>query len=178
MNEPEVMKNNSTSSTVNSPAHTEAATPMWQENLYSLAGIALGMGIVSFISIYFEVLYLIPALASSAIMLFMSYNNVFAQPRNVVGGHLMAVLAAIIVSQFAGPEWWAVTIVAVLTALLMIVTHTIHPPGGGTAIVAFIGCYSPSALIISVLLGTVIMVLTAVVVNNAISSRKYPLFWI
>lgn len=174
MNQPEVKTN--TSNSISSPAYTEGE-PMWKENLYSLAGIALGMGITSFISIYFEVVYLIPALASSAIMLFMSYNNVFAQPRNVVGGHLMAALAAIIVSQFVGPEWWAVTIVAVLTALLMIVTNTIHPPGGGTAIAAFLGGYSPSELIISVILGTVIMILAALVVNNAISSRKYPLFW-
>lgn len=157
------------------PADTP--TPMWKENLYSLMGIALGMGIVCFISLHFAVLYLMPALASSAIMLFMSYNNVFAQPRNVIGGHLMAVLAAIIVGQLFGPHWWAVAIVTVLAAFLMIITNTIHPPGGGTAIAAFLGCYSPLILMVSVMLGTVIMVLAALFINNAISSRKYPLFW-
>lgn len=177
MNQPEV-KANTGSSTVNSSAHTEVAAPMWKENLYSLSGIALGMGVVCIVSVYFEVLYLIPSLASSAIMLFMSYNNVFAQPRNVVGGHLTAVLAAVIVAWFFGPEWWAITLVVILTAFLMVVTHTIHPPGGGTAIAAFLGCYSPLILLVSVLLGSVIMVLTALVINNAISSRKYPLFWI
>lgn len=152
-------------------------TPMWQENLYSLTGIALGMGIICFTSIHFQALFLIPSLASSAIMLFMSYNNVFAQPRNVLGGHIMASLAAIIVSQFFGPQWWTVAMVVVLASFLMVLTETIHPPGGGTAIAAYLGGYSPVVLLGDVLLDTVIIILIACLVNNAIASRKYPRFW-
>lgn len=156
----------------------EQPVPMWQENLYSLSGIALGMGIICFTSIHFQALFLIPSLASSAIMLFMSYNNVFAQPRNVVGGHLMSTAAAIIAAYFFGPDWWAITLVVVLAALLMLVTNTIHPPGGGTAIAAYLGGYPPLVLIGCVLIDTVIIVLVAFLVNNLISSRQYPRFWI
>lgn len=177
MYEPDV-KTSLDESIPDSPDQIEAPAPMWQENLYSLAGIALGMGIICFISVYFKVLFLIPSLASSAIMLFMSYNNVFAQPRNVVGGHVMSAIAAIIVAQLFGPQWWAIAIVVVLAALLMIITNTIHPPGGGTAIAAFLGGYSPLVLLGSVILDTVIIVLAAYVINNAITSRKYPRFWI
>lgn len=153
-------------------------TPMWQENLYSLTGIALGMGIICFTSIHFQALFLIPSLASSAIMLFMSYNNVFAQPRNVVGGHLMSAAAAIAAAYFFGTEWWAITLVVVLASLLMLLTNTIHPPGGGTAIAAYLGGYPPLVLIGCVLIDTVIIVLVAFLVNNLISSRQYPRFWI
>jgi len=151
---------------------------IWQDNLYSLLGISLGMGIICFTSAYFEALFLIPSLASSAIMLFMSYNNVFAQPRNVVGGHFVSALAAVIIGQLLGQEWWAIAIVVVLAALLMIITHTIHPPGGGTAIAAYLGGYSPPVLLGNVILDTVIIVVVAIVVNNTIPSRKYPRFWI
>ncbi|MGI5912224.1 MAG: HPP family protein [Syntrophomonadaceae bacterium] len=82
------IKINSTGSTLDSKG--SEATAMWKENLYTLAGIAIGMGIICFTSYYFQVLFLIPSLASSAIMLFMSYNNVFAQPRNVMGGHFVS----------------------------------------------------------------------------------------
>ena len=109
---------------------------IWRENLISLTGIAVGMAVISLISFRFQSFFLIPSLASSAIMLFVSYSNVFAQPLNVIGGHLMSALAAIIVAQFIGPQWWSIALVVFLAALLMLVTNTIHPPGGGTAIAA------------------------------------------
>ncbi len=151
---------------------------MWKENLYSLLGIAIAMGVISFTNCYFHSLLLIPALASSAIMLFMSYDNVFAQPRNVVGGHLVAALAAIVVGQFFGNQWWAITLVVVLAAFLMIITRTIHPPSGGTALAVYIGSYMPSVVISSIILDTVIIVLVAFLVNNAVPNRSYPRFWI
>jgi len=151
---------------------------MWIENLYSLFGIALGMGIICFTSIHFHVLFLIPSLASSAIMLFMSYQNVFAQPRNVVGGHIMSALAALLILMIWEPEWWSITMVVVLAGLLMIITNTIHPPGGGTAIAAYLGGYSAGVLLGTVIVDTIIIVLVAWVVNSVIAHRQYPRFWI
>lgn len=168
----------------NTPAASHTGNPhprpvaMWIENLYSLFGIALGMGIICFTSYYVHALFLIPSLASSAIMLFMSYQNVFAQPRNVIGGHIMSALAALIVLRFWGPEWWSITLVIFLAAFLMIVTNTIHPPGGGTAIAAYLGGYSALVLLGTVVLDTVIIVLVAWVVNSIIAHRQYPRFWI
>jgi len=151
---------------------------MARENLISLTGIAVGMGVVSFISFYYESFFLIPSLASSAIMLFLSYNNVFAQPRNVLGGHLMSALAAVVVLQFGDPHWWSIAVVVVLAAVLMMVSHTVHPPGGGTAIAAYLCHYLPSQIFGAVFLGCVVMILVAVLLNNASPHRKYPLFWI
>jgi CBS-domain-containing membrane protein len=170
------IKINSTGSTLDSKG--SEATAMWKENLYTLAGIAIGMGIICFTSYYFQVLFLIPSLASSAIMLFMSYNNVFAQPRNVMGGHFVSAIAALILGHFFGQEWWAIAMVVVLASILMIITHTIHPPGGGTAIAAYLGNYSIPVLLGNVILDAFIIIVVAVVVNNAIPTRKYPRFWI
>jgi len=151
---------------------------MARENLISLTGIAVGMGAVSFINYYYDSFFLIPSLASSAIMLFLSYNNVFAQPRNVLGGHLMSALAAVIVTQFGDPRWWSIALVVVLAAVLMMVSHTVHPPGGGTAIAGYLGHYLPAQIFAAVILGCVVMILVAVVFNNASPHRKYPLFWV
>jgi len=151
---------------------------MARENLISLTGIAVGMGAVSFISFYYDSFFLIPSLASSAIMLFLSYNNVFAQPRNVLGGHLMSALAAVIVIQLGDPRWWSIALVVLLAAVLMMVSHTVHPPGGGTAIAGYLGHYLPAQIFAAVILGCVVMILVAVVFNNASPHRKYPLFWV
>jgi CBS-domain-containing membrane protein len=111
-------------------------------------------------------------------MLFMSYNNVFAQPRNVIGGHLMSALAAIMVAQFFSPQWWSIALVVLMAALLMLVTNTIHPPGGGTAIAAYLGHYLPAQIFSTVILDCALIILAAVLINNVSPSRKYPLFWV
>lgn len=161
------------------PAHPHpAASSMWVENLVSLLGIGLGMGIICFTSFHFHVLFLIPSLASSTIMLFVSYQNVFAQPRNVIGGHLMSALAALLVLMLWKPDWWSITLVVVLAGLLMIVTNTIHPPGGGTAIAAYLGGYSAGVLFGTVIVDTIVIVLVAWIINNMIAHRQYPRFWI
>lgn len=168
----------------NTPVTSDTGHPhprlvfMWQENIYSLLGIGLGMGVICFSSYHFHVLFLIPSLASSAIMLFVSYQNVFAQPRNVVGGHIMSALAALLALMIWEPNWWSITLVVVLAAFLMIVTNTIHPPGGGTAIAAYLGGYSAGVLLGTVIVDTIIIVLVAWVVNNMIAHRQYPRFWI
>ena len=177
MNEP-ISKAEKTQVTSDAGDSHHRLAVMWLENLYSLIGIAVGMGIICFTSYYVHALFLIPSLASSAIMLFMSYQNVFAQPRNVIGGHLMSALAALIVLKFWAPEWWSITLVIVLAGLLMIVTNTIHPPGGGTAIAAYLGGYSATVLMGTVVLDTNIIVKEAWVVNNLIAHRPYPRFWI
>jgi CBS-domain-containing membrane protein len=123
--------------------------------------------------------FLIPSYASSALMLFVSYNNPLAQPRNVFGGHLMSAIAGIITNYFMANAWWAITCAVVLAGLLMIITKTLHPPGGGTAIVAHIGAVGHSSwhVLVPVLASSVIMILVAYIINNSVATRKYPLFW-
>lgn len=158
---------------------SSAIIPLWLESCYSLLGIFIGMGLISFISVHYDMYLLIPSFASSALMLFVSYNNPLAQPRNVLGGHLMSALAGMFTNYFWANEWWAITLAVVLAALLMILTKTLHPPGGGTAIVAHLGAVGHSSyyLLIPVLASSVIIILVALIVNNSVSSRKYPMFW-
>ncbi len=177
MNEADAQKKD-VSADLSRPNQDPQEPIIWRENLLSLSGIAVGMAVISLVSFRFQSFFLIPSLASSAIMLFMSYNNVFAQPRNVIGGHLMSVLAAIMVVQFFGPQWWSIALVVLMAALLMLVTNTIHPPGGGTAIAAYLGNYLPVQIFSTVILDCALIILAAVLINNLSPSRKYPLFWV
>jgi CBS-domain-containing membrane protein len=66
----------------------------------------------------------------------------------------------------------------------MHLTRTVHPPGGATALIAVIGGPSVHQLgflyvLAPVLLGALIMLLVALLVNNLSSSsaRHYPRYW-
>lgn len=67
----------------------------------------------------------------------------------------------------------------------MHLTRTLHPPGGATALIAVIGGDSIHALgyryvVSPVLLGSLLMLLVALLVNNmsANPKRHYPVYWL
>jgi len=72
--------------------------------------------------------------------------------------------------------------VAVATAIaLMMVTRTIHPPGGATALIAFIGSDSVHVLgwgyLFPVMLGALILLVVALISNNLYERGSYPQRW-
>ena len=72
--------------------------------------------------------------------------------------------------------------VATATAVMHL-TKTTHPPGGATALIAVIGSERVHQLgflyvLSPVALGALIMLVVALIVNNLISFRRYPIFWL
>ena len=64
----------------------------------------------------------------------------------------------------------------------MIVTDTLHPPGGATALIAVIGSDTVHDLgflyiFVPVGLGALLLLLVALIVNNIPKTRRYPLYW-
>ena len=66
-----------------------------------------------------------------------------------------------------------------LSIVLMQVTKTLHPPGGATALIAIIGSEKIKGLgymyvLSPVLTGVSILLMVALIFNNATSHRSYP----
>ena len=109
---------------------------------------------------------IVVAIASSAFIIFVMPHSTAATPRQVIGGHVVAVVVAMAVSAlylvpvFGNDSHLADDIVAVvavgLSTLVMVVTSTEHPPAAGTALGLAIARWDPS-LILFVLLGAVIL---------------------
>ena len=64
----------------------------------------------------------------------------------------------------------------------MLVTGTLHPPGGATALIAVTGGEGIRQLgywyaLVPCLAGACLMLLIALMVNNIPRSRRYPLYW-
>ena len=69
-----------------------------------------------------------------------------------------------------------------LAIAAMLVTKTLHPPGGATALIAVIGGDKIHNLgftyaFIPVGLGACLLLFVALVVNNLSVNRKYPEYW-
>lgn len=61
---------------------------------------------------------------------------------------------------------------------MMMLTKTTHPPAGTDPIIVILGMYSWSYLVTPILIGSVVIIIIALFINNLCSNRSYPTFWI
>lgn len=145
--------------------------------LITALGSFAGVGLVAMLSAYYNLPLLLPFFGASAVLLYGAWNAPMAQPRNVIGGHVLSALVGVVVYQLLGNSWWTITLAVTLAILVMTVTYTLHPPGGATAFMAVYNSQDFGFILSPVGLGAVCLVLIAVLVNNLSSERKYPYYW-
>jgi CBS-domain-containing membrane protein len=151
---------------------------------WTFLGGFFGIGIIGFISSkYFTLndnLFLIGSFGASAVLVYGATNSPLAQPRNLVGGHVICALVGVTVHKLIPGEVWLSSALAVATAIVMMqITKTVHPPGGATALIANIGSEKIKALgylyvFSPVLVGALILLVVALIFNNIPENRFYP----
>ncbi len=156
-----------------------------KEHLFTFLGAFFGIGIIGFLnSNYFilnDNLFLIGSFGASSVLIYGAINSPLAQPRNLIGGHLVCAIVGVTVHKIVPNELWLSSALAVsLSIVMMQVTKTLHPPGGATALIANIGSEKIKALgymyvLSPVLTGVLILFVVALIFNNLTSNRSYPL---
>lgn len=121
---------------------------------------------------------LIGSFGASAVLLFGAAESPLAQPRNVIGGHLVSAAVAVAIVLMGGTDSVAIALAVGASILLMYLTRTVHPPGGATALIG-VQCHAaPMFVVIPVLSGAAILLGVALFTNNVVHHRQYPKHWI
>lgn len=157
------------------------------EILWSWIGAFLGIIPLAYINYNYliesDLVLIIGSFGASAVLIYGTIRSPLAQPRNLIGGHVISALIGVAAYQLFPDILWLAAPVAVATAIaVMHATKTLHPPGGASALIAVIGSDKIHALgylyaIIPVGSGALIMLIVALIVNNIPNSRRYPEFW-
>ncbi|WFU17876.1 HPP family protein [Bradyrhizobium sp. CB3481] len=93
-------------------------------------GGAIAIGVMElFSSVAHYPLAVIP-FATSIVLVIGSPNVEPAQPRALIGGHVLSALVGLAVLKLTGPYAWAAAAAVGLAILAMYVTGTFHPPAG------------------------------------------------
>jgi len=155
-----------------------------REHLFTFLGAFFGIAIIGFLnSKYFvlhENLFLIGSFGATSVLIYGAINSPLAQPRNLIGGHIISALIGVTVFKLLPGEVWLSSAIAVsLSIVVMQITKTLHPPGGATALIANIGSAKITALgymyvLFPVLSGCLILLLVALIFNNLTPHRGYP----
>jgi CBS-domain-containing membrane protein len=142
-----------------------------------ISGVAGILAIVEFTRLVGHPL-LIGSFGASAVLLFGATESPLAQPRNLVGGHLVSAVVAVIVVALFGSSSLTMALGVGLAIFVMNLTHTTHPPGGATALIGIQGSAGPEFILIPILLGATILLVTAIITNNVVFHRSYPKHWL
>ena len=130
-----------------------------------------------------DLVMIIGSFGASAVLIYGAIKSPLAQPRNLIGGHVISAIIGVAFYHFFGTHMWLASSMSVATAIaVMHATKTLHPPGGATALIAVIGSHKVHALgylyaLIPAGLGALVMLIVALLINNIPKTRRYPEFW-
>jgi CBS domain-containing membrane protein len=154
------------------------------DHVWTFIGAFLGIALIGWINSHSlspsDNIFLIGSFGASSVLIYGIVNSPLAQPRNLIGGHLVCAIVGVTVHYLIpGQAWLAAALAVSLSIVLMQITKTLHPPGGATALIANIGSQKILSLgywyvLSPVLTGVLILFVVAVLVNNMAPHRRYP----
>lgn len=147
-------------------------------------GIAAIASVNTLVFAGLDLTLMIGSFGASAVLVFGAVRSPLAQPRNLIGGHVLSAFVGVAAWKLLQADPWLAQAVAVATAIaVMHATRTLHPPGGATALIAVIGSEEIHQLgflyvLVPATVGPLILLAVGLVVNNLSPSRRYPEFWL
>ncbi|MEU7482808.1 HPP family protein [Streptomyces sp. NPDC042319] len=144
--------------------------------LAAMAAIGLALLLLAGTGAVIEHPVLIPPLAASAALIAGAPALPLAQPRSVIGGHLLAAGVGFLVVAVAGPGVWSAVVAGALAFGATSLARTPHSPAVATSVI--VGFQGPDPLPFLALLAAATVILSGVgVCLHRPGSRKYPAYW-
>jgi CBS-domain-containing membrane protein len=141
------------------------------------AGGALCIGLMEFMSARADYPLMVVPFATSIVLVMGMPQAPPAQPRALIGGHLVATLAGLVVVKLAGPTPWAAALAVGLAMAAMQATETFHPPAGIDALIVVTYGLSWGFLLVPVAAGAIMLTLGAYAWHNVVARTAWPLRW-
>jgi CBS-domain-containing membrane protein len=137
--------------------------------LAGATGGAVAIGIMEVFSITAAFPLVVIPFATSIVVVLGSPKAEPAQPRALIGGHLISTLVGLAIVKICGPAPWAAAVAVGLAMVAMHLTGTFHPPAGIDPLVVVVNGMSWSFLIVPVGVGAVLLALFAFAWHNLVA---------
>ena len=125
-----------------------------------------------------EAALLLGTFAASSLLVFAYPDSPFAQPRNVLLGHLIGSACGLAAAQWLAGGWWAPALAVGLAIVLMKLTRSVHPPAcSNPLIVCALSQAGWSFLLFPTLTGAGLIVLVALFHHNLRREARWPKYW-
>src|SRR3954447_26722042 len=140
-------------------------------------GGAIAIGAMEWFSLAAHYPLAVIPFATSIVLVIGSPDVEPAQPRALVGGHLVTALVGFAVLKLTGPQAWAAAAAVGLSILAMYLTGTFHPPAGINPLLVVSGNLPATFLLAPVLAGAVLLTAFALVGHRGVRRQDGPQRW-
>ncbi|MEV0977769.1 HPP family protein [Streptomyces sp. NPDC049915] len=120
---------------------------------------------------------LIPPLAASAALVHSTPQLPLAQPRSLIGGHLLSALGGYLVLACFGSSTWAAALAGGLALGTMMITRTPHSPAAATAVIVVLQSPAPLRFLTLLLTATLLLVSAGTITGLPKHAPRYPVYW-
>jgi CBS-domain-containing membrane protein len=141
-------------------------------------GAALAIGGMEWLSVASPYPLVIIPFATSIVLVIGSPEAEPAQPRALIGGHVVATLVGLAMLWLTGPHAWAAAVAVGLAILAMYVTGRFHPPAGINPLLVVSNNLPWSFLFAPVLAGAMLLTAFAYVWHRWLRRRPWPQRWL
>ena len=123
-------------------------------------------------------LFLITSFGSSMVLIYGYPESPFSQPKNVFFSHLLtSVVGILFLYLLPLPNFILIPIAVGIGVGLMILLKIPHPPAGANPIIIIMGSVSLDYIISPIILGSIIILIFAIILNRFILRKNYPSKW-
>lgn len=125
--------------------------------------------------------FMAASMGATTILVSVLYHSPLSQPWAVIGGHLVSALLGLACAVLIPVPALACAVALGLTVLIQLALRCLHAPAGGTALLPIL---SPAVLgegmgfVGVVMINALIIVCAALVLNNLLPGRKYPMAFV
>jgi CBS-domain-containing membrane protein len=149
----------------------------WATILTSAAGGAVAIALMELLSERAAFPLMFVPFATSIVLVMGSPELEAAQPRALIGGHLVATVVGLLAAKIAGPGPWVAAVAVGLSMVAMHVTKSFHPPAGIDPLVVVVNDMSWSFLFAPVAVGACLLAGLAFVWHNVCRRGSWPQRW-
>ena len=145
------------------------------EPIVSGISAAIVIGILAFFTLETSAgVWLMFSFGATVFIVFVLYDLETAQPKNIFFGHLISIIVGIIFNETIGLSFYSLGLSVGVAVILMVYFKVMHPPAASNPLVALFMDLSFDYILFPVIAGTIVIILSSILINKIILKRKYP----
>jgi CBS-domain-containing membrane protein len=145
----------------------------WKEIVFDLVGGAVVIGALALITDATQMPLLWAPFGGTAVIVFAAHKSPFAQPMNVMGGHVLSAAISLLLVWLLPHNTWSLMLIVGVVIAAMRFARVTHPPAGANPIVIYLTKASWFVVLPSLALGAAAILVLGWLLHR-LTRTEYP----
>ena len=119
-------------------------------------------------------IWIIFSFGETVLIIFVAPDVDAAQPKNIFFGHLISIVVGIAFNEILGFSFLSLGLAVGFAVTLMVYLNVTHPPAASNPLVAIFSDVSFDYVLFPVIMGSVVIIFLAILINRFILKKNYP----